>query len=139
MISAKMKWSSGIKFEGTSKFGLPIITDGPKASGGEESGYSPMELILFGLAGCTGIDVVRILEKKRQKLTGLEIEVNGYQPDHYPKPFNKIEIKYTFCGEGLEAKHIEQALDLSENKYCAVSQSLSGMASITHSYEIIES
>jgi len=57
MTTAKLKWSNGLKFEGTSKFGLPIVTDGPKAGGGEESGYSPMELVLFGLAGCTGIDI----------------------------------------------------------------------------------
>lgn len=133
-----MNWVGGLKFEGDSKFGKKIVTDISKAGGGTEDGYSPMELVLFGLASCTGVDVVRILKKKRQNLTGLEIEVNGHQPDEYPKPYNKIEIKYTFHGTGLEGKHIEQALELSENKYCSVSQSLAGMAKIIHTYEIAE-
>ncbi len=127
-----------MKFEGTSKFGLPIAIDSSKEVGGTEEGYSPMELVLYAVAGCTGIDVSRILEKKRQELTGLEIIVNGYQPDAYPKPYTKIEIKYTFYGKNLKASHVEHAMNLSESKFCAVSQSLSGKAEIVHSYEIKE-
>jgi putative redox protein len=138
MVEAKVKWAGGIKFEGTSVFGLPIATDGGKAAGGSESGYKPTELVLFGLAGCTGVDVVTILKKQRQELTGFEIEVTGYQPDQYPKPFNKIEVKYIFTGKNLDATKIENAIALSEGKYCMVSQSLSGMAKITTSFEIKE-
>jgi putative redox protein len=138
MIEAKLKWTGGIKFEGTSAFGHPIVTDSAKKSGGGESGYKPTELVLFGLAGCTGVDVVKILEKMRQKLTGLEVQVQGFQPDEYPKPYNKIEVKYIFRGTGLDKKKVEKAIDLSENKYCMVSLSLKGVARITSSYEIIE-
>lgn len=138
MLEAKMKWGGGIKFEGVSGFGHTIVIDGSKKAGGEESGYKPTELVLFGLAGCTGIDVVKILEKMRQELTGLEIEVTGHQPDEYPKPYNKIEVKYILRGKNLAKDKIEKAIDLSENKYCMVSQSLKGMARITSSYEIIE-
>ncbi len=138
MVEAKLKWSGGIKFEGISAFGHPIVTDSAKKSGGEESGYKPTELVLFGLAGCTGVDVVKILEKMRQPLTGLEVQVTGYQPDEYPKPYNKIEVKYILRGTGLDKKKVEKAIDLSENKYCMVSLSLKGVARITTSYEIIE-
>ncbi|MFH2035656.1 MAG: OsmC family protein [Candidatus Zixiibacteriota bacterium] len=138
MLSAKMKWTGGLKFEGVSGFGLPIATDGAKSAGGSESGYKPTELVLYGLAGCTGIDVVRIIEKQRQELNGLEIEVDAYQPENYPKPFNKIEIKFIFTGKNLNRAKVEQAVSLSEEKYCVVSQTLAGVARIVSSIEIKE-
>ncbi len=138
MPEANMKWNGGYKFEGVSEFGHTIITDIPKRAGGEESGFRPPELVLFALASCTGVDVVKILEKMRQKLTGLEIQVKGHQPEDYPKPYNKIEVKYIFRGKNLDKKKVETAIDLSENKYCMVSISMKGVARITTSYEIIE-
>ena len=138
MIEAKMNWTGGIRFEGVSAFGHMIATDGVKKAGGNEDGYKGPELVLFGLAGCTGVDVVKILEKMRQDLTGIEIEVKGYQPDEYPKPYNKIEVKYIFRGKNLDPEKIEKAISLSEDKYCMVSLSLKGVARINSSYEIIE-
>ncbi len=88
MVSVKMNWAGGMKFEGMSVFGHKIVTDGSKSAGGEESGFKPTELLFYGIAGCTGIDVVRILEKQRQQLTSLEIEVTGHQNENYPKPFH---------------------------------------------------
>lgn len=138
MIEAKLKWTDGIRFEGTSVFGHKIATDGARAAGGAESGYKPTELVLFGLAGCTGIDVVKILEKMQQKISDLEVEVKAYHPDEYPKPFNKIEINYIFTGKNLDEKKVKKAIDLSEGKYCMVSQSLKGMAKIITNFKIIE-
>ena len=138
MVEAKLKWAGGIKFDGVSSFGIPISTDGSKKAGGGEKGYKPTELVFFGLAGCTGIDVVKILDKMRQNLTGLEIEVKARQPDEFPKPFNRIEVKYVFRGKELDRSKIEQAINLSEDKYCAVSLSLKGVANITTSYEVVE-
>ncbi len=138
MIEAKLKWTDGIRFEGTSAYGHKIATDGAKKIGGTENGYKPTELVLFGVAGCTGVDVVRILEKMQQKVTGLEIEVKGFHPDQYPKPFNKIEIHFIFTGKNLDEKKVAKAINLSEEKYCMVSQSLKGMANIITNYKIIE-
>jgi putative redox protein len=138
MIEAKVKWSGGIRFEGISQFGLPIATDGSVEAGGTENGYKPTEMVLFGVAGCTGIDIVRILNKMRQEITGVEIEVKAFHPDEYPKPFSRIEIKYIFTGRNLEKDKIEKAINLSDEKYCMVSQTLKGMAKIITSYEIIE-
>jgi len=138
MVEAKLKWVGGVKFDGKSAFGLPISTDGTKKAGGTENGYQPTELVMFGLAGCTGVDVVKILEKMRQKLTGLEIEVKATQPDGYPKPFNKIEVNYILRGKDLDKNKVEQAIEFSEEKYCAVSLTLKGVANIKSSFEIIE-
>jgi putative redox protein len=138
MVEARMKWTGGVRFEGVSAFGLPIATDGAKQYGGGENGFKPVELVLFGLAGCTGHDVVKILEKSRQKLTGLEIEVKGFQPDGWPKPFSRIEVRYIIRGKGLDKAKIEKAISLSEDKYCSVSQSLKGISKIVSTFEIIE-
>jgi len=138
VIEAKLKWQEGLRFEGTSSFGHKIITDGARTSGGSEMGYRPTELVLFALAGCTGMDVVKILEKMRQKVTGFEIEVKGQQPEEYPKPYNKIDIKYIFTGKGLDKDKIATAIGLSKDKYCMVSQTLAGVANICHEIEIRE-
>ena len=137
MIEAKVKWTGGLRFEGKSIFGHTIATDGARAAGGEENGYKPTELVLYAVAGCTGIDIVKILEKMRQHVTGIDIEVRGFTPDEYPKPFNRIEVKYIFRGNGLDLKKVERAIGLSKDKYCMVSQSLKS-AEIVSEYEIIE-
>ncbi len=138
MLKSKMKWVNGLKFEGTGVFGHKIVTDGAKKAGGDEEGYKPTELVLFSLAGCTGIDVMNVLGKMRQEVTGLEIEVEASQPEEYPKPFNKIKVKYIFTGKNLDSDKIERAINLSEEKYCAVSLTLRGVARITTEYEIKE-
>ena len=136
MVEAKMKWAGGLKFEGTSGFGNKIITDGAKEAGGTEEGAKPTEMLLYGIAGCTGIDVVRILEKQRQKLTSLTIEVKAHQQDEYPKPFHTIEGKSTAQGENLDPKKLAKAIELSESKYCVVSQTVTNVGKVTTSYEI---
>lgn len=124
MTSAKMTWASGLKFEGIGKFGVPITTDESKESGGTEEGYSPVELVLFGLIGCTGLDTVMILEKMRQKITALEIEAHGERADDYPRLFTRITLRFKYSGENLEPAKVQRAVELSKEKYCTVSQSL---------------
>ena len=136
MIEAKMKWAGGLKFKGTTVFGHEIVTDGGRQAGGEESGYKPTELLLYGIAGCAGIDVVRILEKQRQKLTSLEIELIGHHNNEYPKPIHTVEIKFTAKGENLDPKKLANAIELSESKYCMVSQTVQHPGKIITSYEI---
>jgi putative redox protein len=137
MVTAKMKWIGGLAFEGASAFGHSIITDAALASGGEEKGYKPSELVLFGLAGCTGIDVVRILEKQRQQVTSIEIEVIGHQPEQYPKPFENVEVRYKFHGKDLDPQKVAHAIELSETKYCLVSQTIQHPGKVTTSFEIL--
>lgn len=118
MTEISMNWSGGLKFEGVCEFGNTITTDGSKKAGGTEAGAKPTEMLLYGIAGCTGIDVVRILEKQRQKLTSLKIEVKAHQQDEYPKPYHTIEIKFIATGENLDAKKLAKAIELSEAKHC---------------------
>lgn len=136
-MNVKMKWAGNMKFEGTSTWGHKLVTDAGKKVGGEESGYKPTELLLFGIASCTGVDVVRIMEKQRQKLNSLEIEVIAHQGDEYPKPFHTIEVKYIAKGENLDEQKLAKAIELSEDKYCVVSQTVKHPGKVVTSYEII--
>lgn len=134
-MRVSMKWDGGLKFSSTGEWGRPVSTDAGRAGGGNEDGYKPTELLLWGVAGCTGIDVVRILEKKRQRLESLEIFVDAEQADDYPKPFHTIRVHYVARGD-VDEKALADAIALSEGKYCVVSQTLQEPATVTTSFEI---
>ena len=138
MMTVKMDWKGKMKFEGRGVFGHKIITDGPKGFGGEELGYKPTELLLFGVASCTGIDVVRIMVRMKQKLTDLSIEVIAHQKEEYPKYFYSFEIKYFAKGENLDETKLAEAIELSHSKFCSVSQTVENEAKVTTSFEILK-
>lgn len=103
----------------------------------DKPGVSPMELILVGLAGCTGVDIVDILEKKRQPLQALKVKVRGKKADDFPKVYKEIEVTYLIWGEGIDPKSVERAIQLSEEKYCSVSAMLCSVAEIRSTYKIL--
>jgi putative redox protein len=97
-----------------------------------------MELLLIGIGGCSGMDIISILKKKKQDVTALEINVNGMQASDYPKKFSDITIEFTVKGRNISEEAVKRAIDLSMNKYCSVKATLEGPAAITFSYRIIE-
>lgn len=102
------------------------------------SAASPMELLLLALGGCTGVDVIDILKKKRQHVTGYRIEVHGDRREEYPRAYTKLYVKHIVSGRGVSAKAVARAIELSDQKYCSVAATLRGTAEIVTSYEIIE-
>lgn len=120
---------------------------GRNASGGtvqmgklnERPGVSPMELILVGLAGCTGVDIADIMEKKREPLKALKVMVRGKRSEDFPKIYKEIEVTYLIWGEGINPKSVEQAIRLSEEKYCSVSFMLKPVVEIRSTYQIFSS
>jgi putative redox protein len=102
------------------------------------AGMSPSQMLLVALGGCTAYDVVDILQKKRQSLTGLEVTVTGEQEPDPPWTYRKIHTQYVVRGRGLHEKAVQDAIKLSEDKYCSVAATLRGEAVITHGYTIIE-
>jgi putative redox protein len=99
------------------------------------SNVSPSQMLLLGLAGCTGMDVVSILQKKRQDIADVEVQITGHQPDEYPKPYQQIEVKFIVKGDNIDPQAVARAIQLSEQKYCIVSQSLQQEVKISTSFE----
>ncbi|MDD2282047.1 MAG: OsmC family protein [Eubacteriales bacterium] len=106
-----------------------------KLGTGQEDGVSPMEAVLMAAGGCSGIDIVSILEKMRQPLEGLEIIVSGQRRENYPKYFQDIFIKYVLTGR-LDADKVQRAIDLSLEKYCSVTNGLEPKSKITYEFVI---
>lgn len=100
-------------------------------------GVKPSEMLLIALASCSSVDVVEILEKKRIKLTLLEVVTTGERDPQPPWPYRKIHVKYRLAGHGLTTKAVEQAISLSQDKYCSVAATVRGVSQITTEYEIL--
>jgi putative redox protein len=129
-----LRWIPGGKrFVSTDSTGHSVVMSTPD----ENTGMKPSELLLSALAGCASVDVVNILEKKHMPLSHLEVQVSAEQDAEPPWAYRKIHMKFLVKGEGLTEKNIEQAIELSEEKYCSVSATLRGVAEITTSYEIL--
>ncbi|GAC1462613.1 MAG: OsmC family protein [Ktedonobacteraceae bacterium] len=108
------------------------------AQGTANAGFSPMELLLVALAGCTGISVLSILRKRKQEIVGYEVRIHGIRAQQHPKVFTTITVAHVFTGTMLEVKWIERAIALSEERYCGVEAMLVKTATITHSYTLME-
>ena len=115
-----------------------ITMDGPEKLGGSNAGVRPKELVLIALAGCTGSDVVSILQKKRVKLTDFEINITAQQTETHPKVFSHVDLEYVFYGKDIKGKDVERAIELSQTKYCSVTAMLQKAVTIEHSYRIVE-
>ncbi|MCW8994364.1 MAG: OsmC family protein [Psychromonas sp.] len=116
-----------------------VTMDGPEHLGGSDAAVRPKELLLMSLAGCTGSDVVSILQKKRVNLTDFEINITAQQTEEHPKVFTDIDLEYVFYGKDLKEKDVERAIELSTNTYCGVSAMLKKAINIKHTYRIVES
>lgn len=122
--------------EAANEEGGLIRMDGKNQIGGLEGGFSPMQLLLAGIGGCSAIDIIDILEKQRQNLQNLRVEVEGdKQKNGTYSEFKTINLHFVFEGD-LDPAKVERAIDLSINKYCSVSKALEKGSKITHSYEI---
>lgn len=137
-MDAALKWQGGMKFIATADSKHDIILDSDPSVGGTDLGSRPMELILEGLAGCTAMDVISIMRKKRQNVTGFEVIVHAERANQHPKVFTAIEINYIFRGKDIDPKAVERSIELSEQIYCPAQAMLSQVAPIKLSYEIIE-
>ncbi len=131
MISSA-KWMGGTQYEGTSESGHAILFDTDAA---HTAGPSPMEAVLAALCGCTSVDVVGILAKKRQPLSSLTVSAVAEQAPEAPRVFTRIHVTYKVAGEGLTRKAVEDAVALSKEKYCSVSIMLQQAVEITSSIE----
>jgi putative redox protein len=110
-------WKGGLSFEASreaSGFSVPL------GAGPADDGFRPMELLLTALAGCTGMDVISILQKKRQVVTAFEVRVHGDRAENHPKVYTRITVEYAVTGRKVEREAVGRAVELSETKYCSV-------------------
>jgi putative redox protein len=138
VTSVSLTWESGFRFTARDSEGHQITVDAPKHDGDGYEGMKPGGLLLSALAGCSGIDVVNILERQRQQVTGIEINVNGKQQPEAPWVMDEIELDYVITGKDLSEKSVQRAIKLSEEKYCFVGATLGGRSKITSRYRIID-
>ena len=125
-------WQGGFSFQGSNNKGGKIQI----GSIDDQPGVGSMELILLGLAGCSGSDIVMILEKKKQKITDFHIRVTGIRAEAHPRVYTHIDIEFLLWGENIDENSVQRAIQLSEDKYCSVSNMLIGSVQIRSKYTI---
>ena len=130
---AEVSWAGDYLFVGTDLKGHSVVYDSDDPT---PKGISPMRAVLTSLGACSGMDVVAILKKRKQKLESLKVLLSGTRPEHgYPKPWQTIDVKYMLSGD-LERKFVEEAVNDSMSKFCSVAATLRPGVKITYSYEI---
>ncbi len=131
-VKAQINWTDGMQFVARAGKGPAVVLD----SGDGGSGPSPMEMVLIGVAGCSAIDVISIMEKKRARVTAFQVNITGERAEEYPKRYTDIHIEFVMWGKEIKPKALEQAIRLSETKYCGAMASLN--ADFKTTYRIVE-
>jgi putative redox protein len=133
-----LKWQGEMAFQALSDSGHPVQLDSNAAVGGRDQAPHPVELIAMGLAGCTAMDVISILRKKRQDVTGFEVEAEIQRAPDHPKIFTAIHLTYRVTGRMIDEAALKRAIELSETRYCPAIAMFRQVAPISMSYEIVQ-
>ncbi|MFZ5510620.1 MAG: OsmC family protein [Pseudomonadota bacterium] len=137
-MECKVKWIDGMAFAAETGSGHLITMDGAPEGGGRNLAPRPMEMVLAGAGGCTAYDVVLILKRSRQEISGCEVSLKAERAESDPKVFTRIHFHFVLRGRNLKAEAVERAIRLSAEKYCSASIMLAKTAEITHDWEIVE-
>jgi putative redox protein len=139
-VKATIKQLNGLSLIGKADSNHWVPMDTVEDFGGSSAATKPMELVLLGLGGCTAMDVLSVMAKKRAPIEDFEMEIDAEQATDYPKVFTKIKLNYIFYGdkEKIKIRDIERAIELSKDVYCPVSNMLNHSVSIEHTYELRE-
>jgi putative redox protein len=137
-MKATVDWSRRMSFRGEAGSGFSVPLGAEAAVGGDEDGFRPLELMLVSLAGCTAMDVISILQKKRQQVTGFSVQVDGERADAHPRVFTRIRLQYTIRGRGIDPAAVARAIELSETKYCPAQAMLRPGVSMESTFEVRE-
>jgi putative redox protein len=137
-MECTVRWTSGMTFLAETASNHVVAMDGAPEGGGRNLAPRPMELVLVGTGGCTAYDVVLILKKSGQQVTGCEVKLTSERADTDPKVFTRIHLHFLVRGRGLKRNLVEHAIRLSHEKYCSATIMLGKTAQITEDFEIIE-
>ncbi|MDA8324897.1 MAG: OsmC family protein [Nitrospiraceae bacterium] len=136
MPEANIRYVEGMEFVAKTESGHEVVMDAGPEFGGHDKGPRPMELLLAGLGGCTAMDIISILKKKRQEVTGLEIKVKGERAPEHPKKYTGIELLFLVTGNNLSEDAVKRAVELSMDKYCSAKATLEEGTEVTYRYSI---
>ena len=137
-MDAKVLWQDGLTFTGTSDTGFEIALGADPKVGGANDGFRPMELMAVSLAGCTAMDVISILKKKRQEVTGFEVRVRADRADQHPQVLTSALIEYEVTGRGIDEAAVRRAIELSAERYCPAQAMFSKIMPMKLDYLIYE-
>lgn len=138
IMTAQAILETGMRFDAESGSGHHVTLDAAEHSGGQNACFRPMELLLVGLAGCTGMDVISILRKKRLQVTGYEVHVRGVRAEDHPMVFVEITVEHVIIGHHIQPEAVARAIELSEGRYCGAGAMLGKVAHLTHTFRIVE-
>jgi putative redox protein len=134
----RVRWNEHRQFVGWNEAGHGVVMDTPVGSKGEGTGPRPIELALYALGGCTGVDVISVLEKRRLDVRGLELELCGTQrEDEFPHSYVTIDVHYTVTGVDVPEAAVARAIELSETKYCSVKGMFGPQVKVTTSFSVV--
>ena len=137
-MDASVTWNGGMSFTGTAVTGLKVELDADESVGGNDNGFRPLELMAISLVGCTAMDVISILKKKRQDVTRFEVKTHIERADGHPKVFTGAVIEYIFYGHNIDPKAVERSIQLSDQIYCPAQAMLKQVMPIELKYTIHE-
>lgn len=137
-MKAIVNWEGGMKFIGKGDSGVVVDMDADSSAGGGNDGIRPMEMIAMGLIGCEGMDVLSVLQKKRQAVTGFEVRFNGPRSPEYPKVFTSAVVTFVITGRGVDETAVLRSIELAATKYCPAQAMLAQAFPIDLHYEIYE-
>jgi len=137
-MDMKLDWQEGLRFIGSNESGHTVVINNDLDEKGNKKGFSPVELTAISMGGCTGMDVISILKKKRQDVHALEIKIHTERVEKHPRVWSEAVITYIVTGKNIDPKAVERAIQLSVENYCAVHNMLKQAVSISNRYEIID-
>lgn len=137
-MHAKVTWRKRLTFDGTADSGFVVPLGGSLSAGGDEDGFRPMELIAIGLAGCTAMDVISILQKKRQEVMDFQVDAHAEQAVDHPRVFTHITLEYHITGRRVDEAAVIRSIELSATKYCPAQGMLARVVPIELKYFIYE-
>src|SRR6266700_8073311 len=137
-MTATVRLETGMCFDAEAGSGHHLTLDAAEHAGGQNVGFLPMELLLVGLAGCTGMDVLTILRKKRQDVTAYEVHVTGIRAEEHPMVFVAITVEHIVTGHHVQPEAVARAIQLSEQRYCGAGAMLGKVAHLTHTFRLVE-
>ena len=135
-MGAKVTWKGKMSFDGTADTGFTLPLGSDPSVGGDNDGFRPLELFLVGLAGCTAMDVISILRKKRQEVTEFTVTAEAERANEHPKVFTKIHLQYQVTGKDIDEAALQRAIELSETRYCPAQAMLMHSVTINNTYSI---